>query len=56
VSTKRPWWLAAVVAVLAAVPLLVATVNSEGDTRVYVLSLTGNPAPGKVGSDGPYLR
>jgi len=24
--------------------------------RVYVLDLAGNPAPGKVGVDGPYLK
>ncbi|MGI5238111.1 carbohydrate binding domain-containing protein [Dactylosporangium sp. CA-139066] len=35
---------------------LTATVNAKGDLRAYVLSLPGNPAPGKVGADGPYLR
>ncbi|MEV8511849.1 carbohydrate binding domain-containing protein [Dactylosporangium sp. NPDC051484] len=35
---------------------LTATVNAKGDLRAYVLSLPGNPAPGKVGVDGPYLR
>jgi hypothetical protein len=35
---------------------LTATVNAKGDLRVYVLALPGNPAPGKVGADGPYLR
>ncbi|MET7401567.1 carbohydrate binding domain-containing protein [Dactylosporangium sp. NPDC005572] len=35
---------------------LTATVSGKGAMRVYVLSLPGNPAPGKVGSDGPYLR
>ncbi|GAA0582394.1 carbohydrate binding domain-containing protein [Paractinoplanes ferrugineus] len=33
-----------------------ASVSGKGDLAVYVLSLAGNPAPGKVGSDGPYLR
>ena len=35
---------------------LTATVTGKGNMRVYVLSLPGNPAPGKVGTDGPYLR
>ncbi|WP_238016709.1 carbohydrate binding domain-containing protein [Dactylosporangium sp. AC04546] len=35
---------------------LTATVSGKGAMRVYVLGLPGNPAPGKVGSDGPYLR
>jgi glycosidase len=35
---------------------LSAAVSGKGDMAVYVLSLAGNPAPGKVGSDGPYLR
>ncbi|MFF5296531.1 carbohydrate binding domain-containing protein [Paractinoplanes globisporus] len=35
---------------------LTATVNAKGDLRVYVLALPGNPSPGKVGADGPYLR
>jgi hypothetical protein len=35
---------------------LTASLNTKGDMRVYVLSLPGNPAPGKVGSDGPFLR
>ncbi|MFD6178433.1 MULTISPECIES: alpha-amylase family glycosyl hydrolase [unclassified Isoptericola] len=28
----------------------------KGNLRAYVLDLPGNPAPGKVGADGPYLR
>ncbi|MEU4236892.1 carbohydrate binding domain-containing protein [Actinoplanes sp. NPDC026619] len=35
---------------------LTASVSAKGDMRVYVLALAGNPAPGKVGTDGPYLR
>ncbi|GAB3826260.1 carbohydrate binding domain-containing protein [Dactylosporangium cerinum] len=35
---------------------LTATVTAKGAMRVYVLSLPGNPAPGKVGTAGPYLR
>ncbi len=30
--------------------------SGKGNMRVYVLDLPGNPAPGKVGSDGLYLR
>ncbi|RUL94158.1 carbohydrate binding domain-containing protein [Verrucosispora sp. FIM060022] len=35
---------------------LTASVSGKGNLRVYVLSLPGNPAPGKVGATGPYLR
>jgi glycosidase len=35
---------------------LTASVSGKGNMRVYVLALPGNPAPGKVGADGPYLR
>jgi glycosidase len=35
---------------------LTAAPGSQGNLRVYVLALPGNPAPGKVGADGPYLR
>ncbi|MFG2501151.1 alpha-amylase family glycosyl hydrolase [Streptomyces sp. NPDC048441] len=28
----------------------------KGNLRAYVLDLPGNPAPGKVGADGPYLK
>lgn len=35
---------------------LTATVSGQGNLRVYVLSLPGNPAPGKIGTDGPYLK
>ena len=35
---------------------LTAGVTGRGNLRVYVLSLPGNPAPGKVGVAGPYLK
>ncbi|MGB2569521.1 carbohydrate binding domain-containing protein [Micromonospora citrea] len=35
---------------------LTASVSGKGNLRVYVLDLPGNPAPGKIGADGPYLR
>ncbi|KXK61933.1 alpha-amylase [Micromonospora rosaria] len=35
---------------------LTASVSGKGNLRVYVLDLPGNPAPGKIGTDGPYLR
>ncbi|WP_367128261.1 hypothetical protein [Saccharothrix sp. HUAS TT1] len=35
---------------------LTASAGGKGNARVYVLDLPGNPAPGKVGADGPYLR
>ncbi|PTL81150.1 carbohydrate binding domain-containing protein [Vitiosangium sp. GDMCC 1.1324] len=35
---------------------LTASVSGKGNLRVYVLDLPGNPAPGKVGVDGPYLK
>lgn len=35
---------------------LTVALNAKGNVRVHVLSLPGNPAPGKVGADGPYLR
>jgi hypothetical protein len=35
---------------------LVAPVSGKGNMRVYVLSLPRNPAPGKIGVDGPYLK
>ncbi|WP_027343774.1 carbohydrate binding domain-containing protein [Hamadaea tsunoensis] len=35
---------------------LTATVSAQGDMKVYVLSLPGNPAPGKIGTNGPYLN
>ncbi|MEU8262819.1 carbohydrate binding domain-containing protein [Micromonospora sp. NPDC048999] len=35
---------------------LTAAVSGRGNLRVYVLDLPGNPAPGKIGADGPYLR
>ncbi|WP_406046522.1 hypothetical protein OG799_01540 [Micromonospora sp. NBC_00898] len=35
---------------------LTASVSGKGNLRVYVLGLPGNPAPGKIGADGPYLR
>lgn len=35
---------------------LTASVSGQGNLRAYVLDLPGNPAPGKVGETGPYLR
>lgn len=35
---------------------LAASVSGKGNLRVYVLDLPGNPAPGKIGEDGPYLK
>src|SRR6218665_2060842 len=35
---------------------LTASVSGKGNLRAYVLDLPGNPAPGKVGVDGPYLK
>ncbi|WP_434741108.1 alpha-amylase family glycosyl hydrolase [Micromonospora sp. SH-82] len=35
---------------------LTASVSGKGNLRVYVLDLPGNPAPGKIGTTGPYLR
>jgi len=35
---------------------LVASVSGKGNLRAYVLDLPGNPAPGRIGTDGPYLR
>ncbi|PZD93657.1 alpha-amylase [Paenibacillus sambharensis] len=35
---------------------LSVAVNGQGNLRVYVLDLPGNPAPGKIGEDGPYLK
>lgn len=35
---------------------LTANVSGKGNLRVYVLDLPGNPAPGKIGVDGPYLK
>lgn len=35
---------------------LTAAAGGKGNLRVYVLDLPGNPAPGKIGADGPYLR
>ncbi|MBO4208974.1 alpha-amylase family glycosyl hydrolase, partial [Micromonospora echinofusca] len=35
---------------------LTATVSGQGNLRVYVLSLPGNPAPGRIGTAGPYLK
>jgi glycosidase len=35
---------------------LSVTLSGQGNARVYVLSLPGNPAPGKVGVSGPYLQ
>lgn len=35
---------------------LTANASGKGNLRVYVLDLPGNPAPGKIGEDGPYLK
>jgi glycosidase len=35
---------------------LTATASGKGNLRVYVLSLPGNPAPGKIGADTAYLH
>ena len=35
---------------------LAVSVSGKGNMRVYVLSLPGNPAPGKIGEAGPYLK
>ncbi len=36
--------------------VLTATVSGQGNARIYVLDLPGNPAPGKIGADGPFLK
>ncbi|MGC3999502.1 MAG: Ig-like domain-containing protein [Anaeromyxobacter sp.] len=35
---------------------LTITCSGKGNARVYVLSQSGNPAPGKIGVDGTYLK
>lgn len=30
--------------------------TGKGNMRIYVLDLSGNPAPGKIGTDGKYLK
>jgi glycosidase len=35
---------------------LSALCSGKGNIRVYVLDLPGNPAPGKIGSDGLYIK
>ncbi|MBA9084569.1 glycosidase/chitodextrinase [Fontibacillus solani] len=35
---------------------LTATVSGKGNLRVYVQDLPNNPAPGKIGVDGAYLK
>ncbi|ASS66823.1 MULTISPECIES: carbohydrate binding domain-containing protein [unclassified Paenibacillus] len=35
---------------------LTASVSGKGNLRVFVLDLPGNPAPGKIGDNGPYLK
>ncbi|MBW7473858.1 fibronectin type III domain-containing protein [Paenibacillus oenotherae] len=35
---------------------LTASVSGKGNMRVYVLDLPGNPAPGKIGVDGEFLK
>lgn len=36
--------------------VLSASASGQGNARIYVLSLPGNPAPGKIGVDGPFLK
>ncbi|NRR32743.1 alpha-amylase [Oxalobacteraceae bacterium] len=35
---------------------LTSNVTGQGNARIYVLDLAGNPAPGKIGADGPFLK
>ncbi|GAA0220745.1 hypothetical protein GCM10010492_18580 [Saccharothrix mutabilis subsp. mutabilis] len=35
---------------------LTASVTGKGNLRAYVLDLPDNPAPGRVGADGPFPR
>ncbi|GAA3343539.1 carbohydrate binding domain-containing protein [Amorphoplanes nipponensis] len=35
---------------------LAASVSGKGNLRVYVLDRPGNPAPGRIGTAGPYLK
>ncbi|RIE04123.1 alpha-amylase [Cohnella faecalis] len=35
---------------------LTANVSGKGNLRIYVYDQAGNPAPGKIGEDGPYLK
>ncbi|MFI6454989.1 hypothetical protein ACIBF6_25905 [Streptosporangium amethystogenes] len=35
---------------------LTISLSGKGNMRAYVLTLPGNPAPGKIGVAGPYLR
>uniref|UniRef100_UPI0020C6521C alpha-amylase family glycosyl hydrolase n=1 Tax=Cohnella sp. GbtcB17 TaxID=2824762 RepID=UPI0020C6521C len=35
---------------------LSVSLSGKGNLRVYVLDLPGNPAPGKIGTEGPYLK
>lgn len=35
---------------------LTANASGKGNLRVYVLDLPGNPAPGRIGVDGPFLK
>ncbi|MER6173777.1 carbohydrate binding domain-containing protein [Streptosporangium sp. NPDC001681] len=35
---------------------LTISLSGKGNMRAYVLALPGNPAPGKIGVAGPYLR
>ncbi|MFP5392146.1 MAG: carbohydrate binding domain-containing protein, partial [Gammaproteobacteria bacterium] len=35
---------------------LTTSVSGQGNARIYVLDLPGNPAPGKIGVDGPFLK
>lgn len=35
---------------------LSVSLSGQGNLRIYVLDLPGNPAPGKIGEDGPFLK
>ncbi|WP_426106793.1 carbohydrate binding domain-containing protein [Massilia sp. TSP1-1-2] len=35
---------------------LTTSVSGQGNARIYVLDLPGNPAPGKIGVNGPFLK
>jgi hypothetical protein len=35
---------------------LAVAAAGKGNLRVYVLNLPGNPAPGRIGTAGPYLK
>ena len=35
---------------------LTISLSGQGNMRAYVLDLPGNPAPGKVGTNGQFLK